>query len=92
MGGLLSASLVAVIVGIVTTHWIELLSREGDPAEHLAGVFCTAGIVTAFLHGDAVLQHRNHQLGIPLQPDDGKLAQSNKEPSPVAGEHQLFVK
>ena len=90
-GEIILTGLVTVSLA-VTASWGKFFSREGDAAEHLAGVFRAAGVVAAFLHGDTVLQYGNHQLCLPFQPDDGELPQGNKQPSPVAGEHQLFVK
>ena len=86
-----SAGLVAGSFLEITASGIELLGREGDPAEHLAGIFRAAGVVAAFLYGDAVIQHGNHQLGIPFQPYDGELSQCNKHAFPVSGEHQIFI-
>ena len=63
---LLSAGFVAGILLIIAASGIELLGREGDAAKHLARILGTAGIVAALLHRNAVVQHRHHQLGIPL--------------------------
>ena len=71
----------------------ELGGGEGDPGEHLAGIFGAAtGVFTAFLGGNGVFHHRDHQLGIPLQADDGELTQSDKQTAAVAGEDQFFIK
>ena len=69
----------------------ELLGGEGDAAEQLAGILRAAGIVAAFLGGDGIVQHRDDQLGVPLQADDGELAQSDIQPPAVRGQHQLIV-
>ena len=65
---------------------------EGDPGEHFAGILCQPRIVAAFLGGQGVIQHRNHQLGIPLQTDDGELAQGHIEPPVIPVQHQRLVK
>ena len=70
----------------------ELGGGEGDAAEKFAGVFGAARGVAAFLGGDAVVHNGDDQLGVPLQADDGKLAQGHIEFSPVGLEHQVLVK
>ena len=71
----------------------EFCGREGDAAEHLAGVFCAAAsVVAAFLAGNGVVQNGHDQLGFPLQPDDGELPQSYKQLPLPAGNHQRLVK
>lgn len=88
----LSVLVLTALVLAVAPSGGELGGREGDSAEHFARVFRAAGVVAAFLGGDAVVHHGNDQLGIPLQPDDGKLAQGNEKPSAVRADVQLFVK
>ena len=56
-------------VSVVAAFGRKLHRREGDPAEHFAGILTAAGIVAAFLGGNGVIQHRNDQLGFPLQTD-----------------------
>ena len=71
----------------------KLLGREGDAAEHFAGIFCAAAaLVAAFLAGKSVIQHRHDELGLPLQPDDGELPQSHKQLPLAACDHQRLVK
>ena len=71
----------------------ELFFREGDAAEDFARVFgAAAGGVAAFLGGDAVIQHRNHQLGISLQADQGELPKSDEQATLFVAQHQFFVK
>ena len=69
----------------------ELPGGEGDPGEHLAGIFRKTGIVTAFLGRDGIFQNRYNQLGIPFQTNDGKLAQGHIEPPMVAVRYQFLV-
>ena len=89
-----AAAVVVVIVvsaPAVTAGGGELPGGEGDAAEQLAGILGAAGIVGAFLGGDGVIQHRNDQLSVPLQADDGELAQRDVQPAAVAGQYQLVV-
>ena len=76
---------------VVAACGCKLPGGEGDPGEHLAGIFRKAWIVAAFLGGDGVIQNRYDQLGIPLQPDDGKLAQSHIEPAVIPTQSRRFV-
>ena len=76
---------------MVTAGGRELPGGEGDPGEHLAGIFRKSGVVAAFLGGDGVFQNRHHQLGIPLQPNDGKLTQGHIEPPMVTVWYQFLV-
>jgi hypothetical protein len=90
---ILSAGLIAAFLGIaVAVPGGEFGCGKGDSAEHFTGIFGAAGGFAAILGGDAVLQYRHHQLGIPLQTDDGELAQSHKQSAFVTGEYQLLVK
>ena len=52
----------------------ELGGREGNAAEHLAGVFGAARRIAALLCGDAVIHNGDDELSVPFQPDDGELA------------------
>ena len=70
----------------------ELSSREGDPGENLTRIFGAAGIVTALLGGNGIIQHRHDDLGVPLQPDDGELPQRHQQSALFAAENQLVVK
>ena len=90
----MSVARAAVVAASVAVFGGELLCREGDSTEHLAGILGAAatGGITAFLGGDGVIQHRNYQLGIPLQPNDGELAQGDEEPPLPARKHQLLIK
>ena len=74
--------------GFIAVRRSELIGREGDAAEHLAGIFSAAGIVTAFLAGNGIIQYRHHQLCIPLQPDDGELSECYKQLPVSAGKYQ----
>ena len=69
-----SAGMVTVIVLCITASGGKFFGGERDAAEHLTGVFRATGIVAALLDRDAVIQHWHHQLGFPLQPDDGELS------------------
>lgn len=71
-----------------------MLGREGNPAEHLAGILGAAapGSVAAFLGGDGVIQHGDHQLSVPLQSNDGELSQCDKQSPLSAGKHQFLIK
>ena len=83
---------VIVTAAIVTAAGGELPCGEGDPGEHLAGIFCTAGSVAAFFSGDGVVHHRHDQLGIPLQTDNGELTQGHIESAAFAGDDQIVIK
>lgn len=89
----LSAALAAVVASFVAVVGRKLFGGEGNPAEHLAGILGAAapGGVAALLGGNGVVQHRDHQLGVPLQPDNGELSQGDKQPPLPAREHQLLV-
>ena len=77
---------------VVAATGDKLAFREGNPAEHLAGVLPAAWAVAALLGGNAVIQHRHQQLSIPLQPDDGELAQGHlQNPLRIPGD-QLLIK
>ena len=75
----------------ITACGCELPGGEGDAGEHFAGIFRKPWVVAAFLGWDGVIQHRYDQLGITLQTNDGKLAQSHIEPPVVAIQGQRFV-
>jgi len=86
---------IAVVLGLcltVAAFGGKLGGREGNPGEHLAGVFGAAGRIAAFLGGDTVVQYRHHKLGIPFQTDDRELAQSNKQSAVFAGKYQFVIK
>ena len=85
--------LVAVAaVRMVAASGGELSGRERNSAEHLARILSTAGIITAFLGWHGVFHHRNYQLGIPFQTDDGKLPKGNEQTAAVTGQDQLLLK
>ena len=65
----------------------ELLHGELHLAENGAGVLLAA--VGALLAGDAVVVGGDEQLAVPLQPDDGELAQGDVHPLALVGEVQL---
>ena len=78
---------IAAMLVLIATRGGELLGGEGDPGEHFTGVFRGgAGGVAAFLGGQGVVQDGDDELGVPLQADDGELAQGHIEP-PLAGVH-----
>ena len=64
--GLASGLAVAALGG-------ELGGREGDAAEHLAGIFGAARGIATLLCGDAVIHNGDDELSVPFQPDDGEL-------------------
>ena len=66
----------------------ELLHGEGDVLEQLAGVVAAAA-TGALLVGQAVVVHRDEQLAVPLQADDGELAQGHEDPPAVVAHGQL---
>ena len=74
----------------------ELAHGEGDGAEELAGVLVGAAVdaatAGALLVGQAVIQHGNQQLAVPLQADDGELAQGDKDPTAVVAHGEIAVK
>ena len=81
---LITAAAVAAVGG-------ELTGREGDSAEQFTGILGAAGIVAAFLGGDGVVQHRHDELCVPLQTDDGELAQGHIEPAAVRSHDQVII-
>lgn len=71
----------------------EFFGREGDAAEHFAGVFGAAAVfVAAFPAGNGVVQYRHDQLGFLFQPHDGELAQSHEQLPLASGDHQRLLK
>ena len=69
----------------------ELAHRELDLPEQLAGVLLAAvAAAVAVLLRHAVVVGRHEQLGVPLQADDGKLAQGNKQAMHIAAGDQLL--
>ena len=70
----------------------ELIHREADVLEQLAGVLgggAAAAGAGAVLVGQAVVVHRHEQLAVPLQTDDGELAQGDKGAAVVVAHGQL---
>ena len=78
----------AVVRGVGIVGREELVDGELDMAEHLAGVLVVAA-AGALLLRHAVVVHRHEELGIPLQTDDGELAQSDVDALAVAAEAQV---
>ena len=76
----------------VTVSGREFFGREGDPAEHLAGILTAAGAVAAFFGGNGVVQNGDNELCVPFQTDDGELPQGYEQPPPLPGEYQLIIK
>ena len=46
----------------------------------------------ALLLGHAVVVNGHEELGVPLQPDDGKLAQAHIDPLPLTAKAQVAAK
>ena len=69
----------------------ELAHGELHMAEDLAGVLLAVGAAGALLLGHAVVIHRHEQLGVPLQTDDGELAQGDIDPAALAAAAQIAV-
>ena len=85
------ADSITAMLALIAPRGGELLGGEGDPGEHFAGVFRGgAGGVAAFLGGHGVIENGDDELGVPLQPDDGELAQGHIEP-PLGGIHHQFI-
>ena len=70
----------------------KLSLRERNPAEHFTGIFPATRIFAAFLGRDAIIQYRYQQLGIPLQPHNGKLSQCDQQVTVNIAADQLFFK
>ena len=69
------------------------MDGELHMTEQLAGVLITgAAVAGALLIGHAVVIDGDQELGIPLQPDEGELAQGHIEPLALAGEVQVAAK
>ena len=62
-----------------------------DSGEHLARILAAAGVITAFLGGNAVIHHGHYQLCIPFQTDNGELPQAHIQPPVLSAEHQFFI-
>ena len=80
----------AGIVSVVGRE--ELIHREGDVLEELAGIITAAAAVGAggaALVRQAVVVHRHQQLAVPLQADDGELAQRHKDTTVVVTGRQV---
>ena len=83
----------AGIVSVVGRE--ELIHREGDVLEELAGIITAAAAVGAggaALVRQAVVVHRHQQLAVPLQADDGELAQRDEHPAAVLARRQVAAK
>ena len=85
------AVIVAVAI-LVTTGGGELLRGKGNAAEHLAGIFRTARCIAALFDGNGVIQYGNNNLGVSLQPNDGKLPQSYIKPALLTATGKGIVK
>ena len=69
----------------------ELAHRELDLPEQLAGVLLAAvAAAVAVLLRHAVIVGGHEQLGVPLQADDGELAQGDKQAVHIAASNQLL--
>lgn len=78
--------------GLAVVGGEELAHGEADLAEQLAGVLLVAAAVTAavaVLLRHAVVVGGHEQLGVPLQTDDGELAQGDEQAVRVAAGDQL---
>ena len=65
------------------------MDGELDLAEELAGVLLAAGTAGALLLRHAVVVDGHEELGLPLQADDGELAQGDVDPLALAAEVQI---
>ena len=91
----LTAALGSRIPGESAVLREELMDRELDFAEYLAGIFGDASAVTAstagaFFFGKAVVIHRHQQVGVPLQTDDGELAKGDQKAACITALHQIL--
>ena len=82
----------ALCLARITAPWGKLVLRERNTAEHLTGIFPAAGILTAHLGGDTIVQNRHQKLGIPFQTNNGKLSQCDQQISVNVTGHQFFFK
>lgn len=80
------------VILIIATVGRKLGCGEGDAAEHLTGIFCTAGGIAALLGGNGVIQYRYDELCRPLQTNDGELSQRDEEPTAVTAVNQIVIK
>ena len=87
-----AALLAAAVTGIVAGRLgrEELIHREGNILEHFAGIIAAAaGAAVAGFVRQAVVVYRHEQLAVPLQADDGKLTQGDKDPAVVISRRQV---
>lgn len=78
-----------VVAGNLQGVWgEELLHGKGNVLEQLAGIVAAAA-AGALLVGQAVVVYRDEELAVPLQADDGELAQGYKDPAAVVSHGQL---
>ena len=79
-----------VVTGVVqAVGGKELIDGEADVLEQLAGILAGAAAAGAVLVGHAVVVHGDQQLGIPLQTDDGELAQRDEGAAVLVAHGQL---
>ena len=83
--------MVVVISGRERVGREEFIHREFDVAEDFAGIIVVAAAGALFVR-QAVVIDGNEQLGIPLQPDDGKLTKGDKQTLGIPGEAKVTAK
>ena len=70
----------------------EGVHRELDLAENVAGALgARAADRRAGLRRNAVVERRDEQLRVALEPDDGELPDGHEQPLAFAGQHQRLV-
>lgn len=72
--------------------WEKFVHGELDVAEDLAGVLLAAGATGTLLLRHAVVVGRHEELSLPLQADDGELAQGDIDPLVLPAEAQIAAK
>ena len=84
--------LVGFAAAIVALGREELIHREGNVLEELAGVVAVVAAVGAggaALFGETVVVHGHQQLTVPLQADNGELTQGDEHPTAVLARRQV---
>ena len=87
-----AAGLLSVLAAALVLRGKELVHGEGDVLEELTGIVAAVAAIGAggaALFGEAVVINGHQQLAVPLQTDDGELAQGDEYPAAVLARRQV---